>query len=108
MLGKRSILAIALIATLASLAAGPQKDKNETTVTIKNSSFLPGDIKIRVGETVTWVNADDRDHTVSGDSLKSGNIKPGRTFSQSFTKAGTYNYGCSYHPRMRGTITVTE
>ena len=99
------ILLVALAALVFSLGAGPDA---APTVIIKNLAFLPDTITVKVGDTVTWVNADDRDHTVLGDGLRSGNIKPGRTWSMKFTKAGKYTYGCTYHPRMRGTVVVKD
>jgi plastocyanin len=101
---KQSILAAAMAAVMLCVSAGPK----ENNVIIKNLTFIPDTLTIKTGETVTWVNSDDRDHTVNGSGLKSGNIKPGRTYSFTFTKAGDYTYGCSYHPRMRGTVTVKD
>jgi plastocyanin len=103
---RKSFIVVALVALLLNVGAG-QKPA-EATVTMKNLAFLPDTIRVKVGDTVTWVNADDRDHTVSGSGLKSGNIKPGRTWSTTFSKPGNYPYGCQYHPRMRGTVVVTE
>jgi plastocyanin/predicted lipoprotein with Yx(FWY)xxD motif len=76
---------------------------------IANFAFAPVDITVTVGETVTWTNADSPSHTVTADdgSFDSGGIAPGATFSQSFTKAGTYAYHCTIHPSMTGTVTVT-
>ncbi len=31
-----------------------------------------------------------------------------KSFSVTFTKAGTFNYGCAYHPTMKGTVTVVD
>lgn len=104
MLNRFWIFSLATIALLLSVGAGPES----ATVTMKNLQFLPAVVQIKAGETVTWTNADDRDHTVAGAGIKSGNIKPGRTFSHTFAKAGNYPYGCTYHPRMRGTVQVSD
>lgn len=65
-------------------------------------------IVIGVNNTVTWVNDDSADHTVSGDSdtWGSGNMGPGQTYTYTFTVPGVYNYYCIYHSWMVGTITV--
>jgi plastocyanin len=55
-------------------------------------------------------NSDVADHTFTVASLgkDSGNMGPGSTYRLTFTKAGTYDFVCSYHEAfgMSGTITV--
>lgn len=77
-------------------------------VSMNNMQYDPASLKIKVGDTVVWTNKDDRDHTVvaSNNSFKSDNIKPNGTFSFQFKSAGTFTYGCTYHPRMKGSIIV--
>lgn len=79
-----------------------------TRVTIDNMSFSPAAVSVKPGDTVAWTNRDGQDHTVTaGDgSFDSGNLKPGDTFSYTFTKAGKFSYRCSLHPRMKGSVTV--
>lgn len=101
---KKTFIVVALVSLL--LCVGGQK--SGATVTVKNLAFSPETVRVKVGETVTWVNADDRDHTVNGPGMKSGNIKPGKSWSTSFSKPGSFSYGCQYHPRMRGTVVVSE
>jgi plastocyanin len=107
----------ALIAPLALVraqgrgpAAAPAASAKKHAVTIKDMKFSPDSLEIKVGDTVVWTNSDDRDHTVvdSGNAFKSDNLKPGKTFSYKFEKAGKFSYTCTYHPRMKGTITVTD
>lgn len=66
-----------------------------------------------VNNTVTWTNNDNVGHTVFFTSVPSGAdvsnsaiIGPNETFSQTFTVPGTYQYICSIHPWMKGTIIV--
>jgi len=65
-------------------------------------------IVIGVNNTVVWVNDDNMPHTVTATNklFDSGNMNPGDTFSYTFTSPGTYTYGCSYHPWMKGTVIV--
>ena len=80
------------------------------TLTIKNSKYSPASLTINVGDTIVWKNDDDRDHTVIADdkSFKSDNISSGDDYTFAFKKAGTFKYGCKYHPREKGTITVEK
>jgi len=77
-------------------------------VKIDNFSFGPTAITVPVGTTVTWVNRDDIPHTVVSDDkfFKSKALDTDDKFSFTFTKAGTYGYFCSLHPKMTGKVIV--
>lgn len=97
------IVPAALLA-LASAAAG-----REVKVSIKDLKFDPAELSIKVGDIVIWTNNDSRDHQIKADdaSFESENLRPGAEFRQTFKSKGKFDYGCAYHPRMRGRITVT-
>jgi len=84
-------------------------------------AFAPNPLTVPVNGVVHWYN-DDRTaaggqyggsngttHTINADDLSflSGNLTPGRSFEHTFGTPGSYEYHCSIHPAMRGTITVT-
>ena len=85
---------------------------------LDNKSFSPNPIKIKVGNTITWVNNDNTIHTVSSgkpnsqdagqvfDSGLTSLITPSKTYSHKFTTPGEYSYFCRLHPNMLGTIEV--
>src|SRR3954447_3757887 len=78
-------------------------------VTIKSFSFKPKTLSVPVGTTVTWTNKDGTPHTVTataGGGFDSGDLGDGKTHSMTFHTAGTFNYMCSIHPTMHGTVTV--
>ena len=79
-----------------------------SSVTISNFTFLPGELKVAPGTTVTWTNTDDTDHTVTADdgAFKSADLGQGATFQHTFTTAGTYSYICSIHHSMKATVVV--
>jgi plastocyanin len=86
--------------------------------------YLPGQITIRVNDTITWTNNDTQVHTVTSgigagiESLinnkrgtpnglfDSGPFNPGQSWTHTFTKPGTYTYFCTIHPWMDGVVTV--
>jgi plastocyanin len=79
-----------------------------TTVTMKQFAFNPASVTVKVGDTVTWENQDGVAHDViaADGSFKSAEFGQGKTFSFTFTKAGTYKYSCKIHPGMDGTVIV--
>jgi len=79
----------------------------ETKITIDNFTFTPAQLKLKVGDTVTWTNHDDIPHTVvSAGKFRSKAMDTDGSFSFTFTAAGDYQYFCSLHPHMTGTIKV--
>jgi plastocyanin len=70
--------------------------------------FGPQTLTVPVGTTVTWTNSDDIPHTsVSTDGVfKSKVLDTDEKFSYTFTKAGTYPYYCTIHPKMTGQVVV--
>lgn len=77
-------------------------------IKIDNFTFGPGEVKVPVGTTVTWINRDDIPHTVvnTDKTFKSKVLDTDDRFSFTFTKAGTFSYFCSIHPKMTGTVVV--
>jgi len=77
--------------------------------------FLPLNLEVIRGTTVTWQNQDDMGHTIqSQDShgkiislFNSGLLKTGDTFSYKFDKPGVYHYFCTIHPWRIGIVTVS-
>jgi plastocyanin len=89
----------------------PANDANKSVrISIKGMRFDPSTLTIKPGQTVTWTNSDDRDHTVNAidGSFKSGNLAAGASYQYTFKKKGKFPYACSYHPRMKAVIVVAE
>jgi plastocyanin len=78
-------------------------------VTIDNFAFAPATLTVKVGGTVTWTNRDEEPHTVAATdgSFHSPGMGTGATFSHTFPTAGKFDYVCSIHPSMHGTVVVT-
>ncbi len=97
--------------TPAPAAAAPATHN----VTIENFAFGPAELKIKVGDSVTFTQKDSTPHTVDTDphpthtqlpGFDSGTLTQGKTYTFTFTKKGTFTYHCSPHPSMMGTIIV--
>jgi plastocyanin len=71
-------------------------------------SFNPDEIIINKGEKVTWINGEKTPHTITSkenvlfDSL----LKQNEEFTFQFDNVGTFEFGCTLHPWMHGTINV--
>jgi plastocyanin len=91
-----------------SVTANDQPSGASTEVKIDNFVFGPQTLAVPVGATVTWTNKDDIPHTtVSTDGVfKSKVMDTDEKFSYTFTKAGTYSYYCTIHPKMTGKVVV--
>jgi plastocyanin len=70
--------------------------------------YAPATRRVPVGTWVTWSNAGQDAHTVTADdgTFDSGNLDPSQGFSWFFDQDGTWQYTCTLHPWMVGTIIV--
>ena len=102
------LLVVFLVAFLIGMAASAQDNSSGKVIdiAIQNFAFNPDSVKISAEDTVRWTNMDSADHTVVGSIFESGIITKGQNYEFRFTEPGVYNYECSIHPSMKGTITV--
>lgn len=77
-------------------------------VSINGFAFNPSELRIKVGQTVTWTNEDSTAHNVVANdgSFKSETLQKGESFSHTFDKAGTFDYVCTFHAPMKAKIIV--
>jgi plastocyanin len=109
-----SLFATVMVATLLLSAASPgssakaPQPTSAAEVKVDNFSFGPTPLTVAVGTTVTWTNRDDIPHTVVSTEkvFKSKVLDTDEKFSFTFSKAGTYPYFCSIHPKMTGSVVV--
>lgn len=92
----------------ASLTA-PAAPVSGNQVSIDGFAFVPATLTVKAGTTVTWTNRDEEPHTVasSDGSFHSPGMGTGATFTHTFSAAGTFDYVCSIHPTMHGSVVVT-
>ena len=83
------------------------------SIQILASTFSPSNLSINEGDSVRWrsveyYNTNDPHTVVANDSTwgSGGELNLGQTYVKTFSTAGTYDYYCSKHPSMYGTITV--
>jgi plastocyanin len=100
--------AVAGAAMALALVGTPLAAEDTMTVKIDNFTFAPQRITVHPGTTVTWTNEDDIPHTVVSTTLafRSKALDTDDKYSFTFTTPGSYDYFCSLHPHMTGTIVV--
>jgi plastocyanin len=106
------LLQLALLAPLGA-RAGPATAANaataaDTEVKIDNFTFVPQRVTVKPGTTVTWINEDDIPHAIAatGKEFRSKVLDTNDKYSFTFKTMGTFEYFCSLHPHMTGTIVV--
>ena len=95
--------------------AGEMKNVDNTDkqnkIEIKDFAFNPQTLTVKSGEKVTWINRDEEPHTivsVEKQFKKSTALDTDQAFTITAGAPGTYNYFCSVHPKMTGTIVVEK
>lgn len=99
---------IVLVLGLALAAACGSKPAPRThQVAMHGMQFVPAHLDVNAGDTVMWTNEDVLPHSVTSlgifDSLA---IAPKQVWGWTFMQPGEWPYGCSFHPTMRGVISV--
>jgi plastocyanin len=90
-------------------AAAPTPSGASSAVTIVNRAFSPAAVSVPAGTSVSWVNRDGAEHTVTADngSFDSGTLTGGGQFAFTFPTPGAFAYFCAIHIGMRVTVRVT-
>jgi len=114
-------LMLGLAAALVAMGPAPVVTVQEDQIVqISDKVFQPDKLMIKLGERVIWKNGDTSDHTVTDigrpsepgtqgkSEFDSGVLKPGQTWSYTFTKEGNFQYHCMIHPKMIGVVIVTR
>lgn len=85
---------------------GSSNPQGLNNIVIKDFSFNPATLNVNKGDTVVWTNEDSVVHRISGNSFQSNDLGNGQSYSFTFNSVGTFDYICSIHPSMKGTIIV--
>jgi plastocyanin len=94
----------------------------EGSSSLTDDAYRPNPIEVNTGDTVTWINDDLTSHTATSGNPESGSTgmfggtddspeiigSEGGTQSFTFDEAGEFEYYCTLHPSMVGTVIVTE
>jgi len=75
-------------------------------VSMRNMQFSPKTLRVKRGTVVEWKNDDVVPHTATSSSFDSGSLGRGQSWRHTFIQAGRFQYTCTFHPLMTGTIIV--
>ncbi|MGO9398313.1 MAG: cupredoxin family copper-binding protein [Xanthobacteraceae bacterium] len=109
---RRALVAAALGAACAPFVAAllPPAGAQDApaAVAIDNFTFDPQKLTVKAGTTVTWTNKDDIPHAIAAvnKQFRSKALDTDDAYSFTFTTPGSYDYFCSLHPHMTGTVVV--
>lgn len=107
-----SLLLLASCAALAACSSSTDEGTVPNTVSVTNNQFSPAARTVATGTTVTWVfSSAGTLHNVTfapGQAGAPANISDASSgsFPRTFNAAGTFNYSCTNHPGMNGSVTV--
>jgi plastocyanin len=104
----RRLFAAMVLGLVVGLAGASSSGAATTTVTITKTGFHAQITAINVGDTVTWTNKDTVNHQVIADAgtFNSGVLKPGQSYSFTFSKADGYPYRDKLNESLRGEVNV--
>jgi plastocyanin len=117
------VLIIIILTSLMLLQTHVYVSSAASEVNVVHVSIIPGagynrsslgyspdviHVVIGVNNTVVWTNNDNVTHTVTSTTgvFDSGLLPPGQSWNYTFTYPGTFNYYCTIHPWMKGTVIV--
>jgi len=106
-----AFLNLSLFALAGEMKNDDSTSSKQNRIEIKDFAFNPQTITVKSGEKVTWINRDEEPHTivsVGKQFKKSTALDTDQEFTITVEAPGTYDYFCSVHPKMTGTIVVEK
>ena len=91
-----------------------EKGGGAPEISMAKIAFSPTELSVKKGDTVTWTNKESVGHDVKKtggpgpefSSGASGGMQEGDTFKHNFNQAGTFEYVCTVHSNMSGSVVV--
>ena len=121
-----SVLSLTAACGGSSAPAGSKAPATHAAASVNTAllAFDPKEVRVKAGQTVTWIGGDDITHVlvegtydVGPDGLRTKEsddkafslklTKKGQQVSHTYDKAGTFTYFCTIHHGMNGTVVVS-
>lgn len=98
---------VALLALAAGCGGGGEAPRRHV-IEIRAFRYEPPSVEARAGDTIMWINRDAVPHTATDRAAgwDTGSMGAGAEGSVVVDRAGSYDYGCAFHPNMAATLVV--
>ena len=107
----RLVIAAAAVAALSAVlvtGGATGAARAPIAVSAQDDFFEPKKVKIGQGEKVEWTNEGSEDHTVKFKGEKDKVFGPGESVAVRFKKLGKFQYHCTLHAGMTGTVVTKD
>ena len=83
-------------------------DASQVNVEIADFDFSPRELTVQAGAAITWTNSDSVPHDATDEAgtWGTGILMQSESATITFDSTGEYEYLCTIHPNMKGTVTV--
>lgn len=108
---KRLLLAaLPLVVILSACGGGDDDDAavEPGVVIVDDNVFGPKSIEVGVGDTVTWSFEGQSAHNVVFDDDEASELMKDGEYERTFDEAGDFDYDCTVHPGMTGSVKVSD
>ena len=127
-LAPTAVLSLLLMTAACGGSSAPSRaaatTRADASVSTALLAFDPSEVRIKTGQTVSWIGGDNITHVlvegtydVGADGLRTKETddqafslkltKKGQQVSHTYDKAGTFTYFCTIHKGMNGTVVVS-
>ncbi|HEX4904576.1 MAG TPA: plastocyanin/azurin family copper-binding protein [Acidimicrobiales bacterium] len=104
------LAALPLVAVLA--ACGGDDDDAASSepgvVVVDDNTFKPKTVEVGVGDTVTWRFEGQSAHNVTFEDDEASDLMKDGEYERTFDEAGGFDYVCTVHPGMTGSVKVSD
>ena len=103
-----AVIGLVLVVSRAQ-PAPPVTGADEVSIAALNASFDHPEVEVKAGTTVEWRNDGATEHHLVrrlGGAVVGDDLAPGQTETATFDQPGTFEFFCTIHPEMSGTVIV--
>jgi plastocyanin len=99
---------MAMMTALIPLPAMAKPAGRMAEVVVDKLAFGVISPKLRVGDTIVWINRDIFRHSATAPGHFDVDLPPGARVRMVLRRAGAFGFVCKYHPGMKGVVKVSR
>lgn len=104
--GGQQATASAIVLAKVTTGGGGNPNPQTVDVAMVNTSFSPPEVTINAGDRVRFTNRDNTAHNATGGGIATGDLNPNQSATATMPNTGRFNYSCTLHAGMNGTVVV--